>query len=299
MAGAAHERRCRMSDPKTREIHVLCGAPSTPSRPRFESEAAQLGRAVRWLDPHAVETTPEGLRYEGEPLALPEVALARSGGYTTDRALDALRAYESFGVRVVDSVESIERCRDKLLATSLLAAAGLPVPATAAVGPAGGIMTAADAIELLGPPPLVVKPSRGMKGAGVTLAVQVEDLAAALPGEGPLVVQEYVPHESDVRVIVIGGEAIGAIRRTPQADFRCNLHVGGRARSEQLGEEAAALAVAAAAALGAEIAGVDLLPKDGGHVVLEVNTSPGFDGFERATGANVAAAILRHALALA
>lgn len=284
------------------EVHVLCGAQHPASRARFESEAAHLGVGLRWLDPHVVTLREGGLAHGGIALSAPRVVLARSGGYTTDRALSALRAYEQLGVAVIDSVEAVERCRDKHLCASVLSAAGLPVPRTVSVGGVGGVDSVASAVALLGPPPLVVKPSRGMKGEGVLLAAdEVELEAALLPSgalhpPGALLVQEYVPHDHDVRVIVVGGEPLGAIERVPVADFRSNLHVGSTARLADLTEEAGRVAVMAAAAVGAEIAGVDMLPGEDGYVVLEVNSSPGFDGFESATGTNVARAILVHAL---
>lgn len=289
---------------RAREIHVLCGALHPPSRARFEAEAKILGRTLRWLDPHAVlDAGDGGLQCDGHALALPEVALARSGGFTSDRALEILRAYERLGVTVVDSSEAVERCRDKLVAERLLAAAGLPVPRSVAVGGTVGVTvgvtSVAAAIELLGQPPLVVKPARSMQGTGVRLAATERELAAALLEAGPLIVQEYVPHEADLRVIVVGGEPLGAIRRFAEGDFRSNLHVGGRAQAAELSEAAARFATDAAAALGAEVAGVDLLPRDGGWVVLEVNSSPGFEGFEAQTGVNVARAVLTHALSLA
>lgn len=282
-----------------REIHVLCGAVHPPSRQRFAEEAEALGRTLRWLDPHAVVAHEGALLCDGRPLLLPHVALARSGGYTSDRALATLHAYEQLGVTLVDSAEAVERCRDKLVAERLLSTAGLPVPGTVAVGGVDGVTSVGGALELLGPLPLVVKPAQGMKGSGVRLALSELELEVALLAEGPLLVQEYMPHEADLRVIVVGGEALGAIRRRPETDFRSNLHLGARAESANLPEDVAWLAVQAAAAVGAEVAGVDLLPREGGWVVLEVNSSPGFDGFEAATGRNVARAILVHALSLA
>lgn len=280
------------------EVHVLCGAARPASRVRFETEAAALGVGLRWLDPHAISLGEDGLAYDCTALSLPRVALARSGGYTTDRALEALRAYEQLGVVVIDSVEAVGRCRDKRISASVLSAAGLPHPRTVAAGGEGGVDTVAAAVAVLGPPPLVVKPARGMKGAGVLLAADEGELEAALLAPGALLVQEYVPHDHDLRVIVIGCEPLGAIERIPVTDFRSNLHVGSTVRRAMLTDEVGRLAAMAAAAVGAEVAGVDILPRAAGYVVLEVNSSPGFDGFESVTGVNVARAILEHALSL-
>jgi RimK family alpha-L-glutamate ligase len=168
-----------------------------------------------------------------------------------------------------------------------LEAAGLRVPKTIQCFSAETSEAAAKELGF----PLVVKGVHGGLGTFVHLAKKPSDLRKILSGRnfGFFSLQEYLPADHDVRVLTIGGQAIGAMRRiVPKGDFRANVAVGGRPVKEPLSAELERLAEAASRALGREFGGVDILRSKGETYVLEVNRTPGFRAFEAATGVDVA-----------
>jgi RimK family alpha-L-glutamate ligase len=209
--------------------------------------------------------------------------------------VDALHALEALGVRVVNRALAIERAIDKFLASALVAAAGVPTPRTFACE------RAADALEAFAAlgGDVIVKPLFGSMGFGMA-RVEDPDVAArvfrALEIERAVYyLQETVPHDGvDIRALVVGERVVAAIERVGTG-WRANLARGARARPAHLDDGRAELCVRAAAALGADYAGVDLLRSaDGRDYVLEVNAIPGWHGVESATGIDVAAAIAEH-----
>jgi RimK family alpha-L-glutamate ligase len=209
--------------------------------------------------------------------------------------MDALHALAAVGVRAVNGAPAIERTVDKFLASALLAAAGIPTPRTIACERAGDALAAFA--ELGGD--VIVKPLFGSMGTGMA-RIEDPDVAErvfrALELERAVYyLQETLPHAGvDVRAMVVGGRVVGAIERVGDG-WRANLARGARARPVELEEGQAQLCVSAAAALGADYAGVDLLRSaDGRDHVLEVNGIPGWHGLERATGVDVAAALVEH-----
>ena len=209
--------------------------------------------------------------------------------------VDALHALGAAGVRAVNSAHAIERTVDKFLASALLARAGLPTPRTIACERAADAL---DGFAELGGD-VIVKPLFGSMGLGL---VRVDDpdvaqrVFRALELEGAVYyLQETLPHAGrDVRALVVGERVVAAIERTGDG-WRTNLARGGHARPLPLDARRERLCVQAAAALGADYAGVDLLPSDDGRdYVLEVNGIPGWQGVERATGVDVAAALADH-----
>jgi RimK family alpha-L-glutamate ligase len=209
--------------------------------------------------------------------------------------VDALHALAAAGVRAVNGAPAIERTVDKFLASALLVRAGLPTPRTIACErPADAL----DAFAELGGD-VIVKPLFGSMGLGM---VRVEDrdvaqrVFRALELERAVYyLQETLPHTGcDVRALVVGERVVASIERIGEG-WRTNLARGAHARPVRLDAYQAGLCVRAAAALGADYAGVDLLRVADGHdYVLEVNGIPGWQGVERATGVDVAAALAEH-----
>jgi ribosomal protein S6--L-glutamate ligase len=155
------------------------------------------------------------------------------------------------------------------------------------------------ALEEVGGLPAIVKLTRGAQGRGVLLAhnlASIQTIILALQSAGePALIQEYLAEANgkDTRVIVIGGQAVAAMERSAApGNFRSNLHQGGSARPVTLSTELEGLAVSAAAALGLQVGGVDILLARRGPLVLEVNASPGLEGIERATGRDLAREIV-------
>ena len=237
---------------------------------------------------------------EGVPLLEADAVLARIiPNGSLDQIIfrvDLLHWLEHRGVVVMNRARAIERSVDKFLTTALLHDAGLPTPATVVCERATDAM---DAVRAMGD--VVIKPLFGSMGHGL---VRVSDPDAAFRIVRALeqirsvfYVQETIDHDGrDVRAFVVGGRVLGAIERTAAAgDWRTNVSRGGVARPFSLPAAWADLAIRAAAVVGAEYAGVDLLPSTAGDVfVLEVNGIPGWEGLQRATGLDVAGAIVDH-----
>lgn len=204
--------------------------------------------------------------------------------------MDALHRLERAGVRVLNRPAAIEACVDKYLATSRLQAAGLPVPRTIVCE---SLDEAMQAFVELGEW-VVVKPIFGSEGRGL---VEIADEASAYRVlrslttiDAVLYLQEFIPNAGwDARAFVIGGKVVAAMTRHAASDFRTNASRGGRCERISLGADQEQLAIASAAAVGAPIAGVDLLQsKDGEWFVLEVNSTPGFQALSACTGVTIA-----------
>jgi ribosomal protein S6--L-glutamate ligase len=209
--------------------------------------------------------------------------------------MDALYRLATAGVRVVNAPKAIEACVDKYLATARLSAAGLPVPRTEVCERADDAMAA---FERLGAD-VVLKPLFGSEGRGIlridNVAVAERVFKALASVEAVLYLQEFVRHPGhDVRALVIGDRVTAAMRRRSNGDFRTNVARGGSFEACELSEEWSTLAVAAAKAVGAEIAGVDLLPDANGKpLVVEVNSTPGFKAIAQVTSVDLPQAIVR------
>jgi RimK family alpha-L-glutamate ligase len=229
----------------------------------------------------------------GEPLDGYDILVVRAipGGSLEQIIfrMDALHRLENAGVRIVNSPGVIERTVDKYYTSSLLEDAGLPTPRTVVAERFEEALASFD--ELGGD--VVVKPLFGSEGRGM---VRVTDrdtayrvLRALELGRYVYYLQSFVPHgDEDIRLFVVGGRVVEAIRRRGTC-WKTNISQGATAERLEPEEELRTLAVRAAEALGADYAGVDVLPiKDGGYTVLEVNGIPGWRGLELATGMNVA-----------
>jgi RimK family alpha-L-glutamate ligase len=209
--------------------------------------------------------------------------------------VDALHALAAVGVRAVNGALAIERTIDKFLASALLAAAGLPTPRTVACERADDALAAFDDLGA----DVIVKPLFGSMGFGMARLEDRDVAQRVFRGleidRSVYYLQETLPHDGvDVRALVVGDRVIAAIERVGDG-WRANLARGASARPIALDERRARMCVRAAAALGADYAGVDLLRAAGGRdYVIEVNGIPGWQGVQRATGVDVAAALVEH-----
>lgn len=261
------------------------------------AEAAGL-QAAR-IDPTRVTLAVGGggpLLEDGAALPVPDIVIPRVGATLTGWGLALLRGLQAAGAWSPVLPEAMALAQDKLAASQVLRAAELPVLETVAVREAAHIT---DALSAVGDGPYVLKLPRGTQGKGVMGA---SDRAAArailecLIGEGHTVlVQPWVAMERprDLRVFVMGGRATAACwRHAAPGEFRCNVHLGGTTTPAELTPGIAQLAEGAAQAIGLPLCGVDLLERDGHFVVLEVNGSPGIEGLERASGCDLAGAMI-------
>ncbi len=273
------------------------------SRGRFEEEAPDLGLSVSWVDPQhfdlLVDATTPRTYYRSRPFATPAAFVPRTGSDTTMFARAIIRQMESdSAVVVVNSSDAIMAARDKLLAHQLLAAARVPFPRTVLARQPSDV---AKMVRLVGGPPVILKLLSGTHGKGVMLAKDVDEIQASLETvwalNQTLLLQEYVDHDpgSDIRVLVLGGRVLGAMKRSAKLGrFRANVHQGAQVEAYPLSDELEWMALQAAEVMGLEVAGVDLVESRDGFAVIEVNSAPGFEGFERATGRNVAGELLRY-----
>ena len=204
--------------------------------------------------------------------------------------------FEMMGVYTVAQSEAIGRSRDKLQALQLLAREGLGMPVTAF---ARSSLDTAELIQLVGGPPLVVKLTSGTQGKGVVLAETRKAAESVIDAfrqlDANILVQEFIKESggSDIRAFVVGSRVVAAMERTAaEGEFRSNLHRGGTARAIKLSKEERRTAVRAARVMGLNVAGVDMLRSDRGPLLMEVNSSPGLEGIEAASGVDVAGEII-------
>jgi len=239
----------------------------------------------------------------GEPLLVPadglryDAVMPRQGAEVGDGCLPLVRHFMDTDTVVINDLSTITVCRNQFLALQCLERSGVAVPQSVLINDLEGLGPACDALPS---GRVVVKPVCGRQGKGIVCMdgrAPRGDLVAGIldDGKGALV-QTFIPMEGrrDIRVMVVGGRVLGAMALTPpDGDFRANYHLSGKASPVVLEAPVAELAVTAAGAVGAEIAGVDVvITPEGRPLVLEVNYSPGFQGLEAATGIDVAGAIL-------
>jgi ribosomal protein S6--L-glutamate ligase len=201
------------------------------------------------------------------------------------------------GVYPLNESQAISRSRDKLRCLQLLSRRGIGLPVTSF---AHSTKDVAGVIELVGGAPLVVKILEGTQGIGVVLcetAKAAESVIEAFRGiHANILVQEFIKEAggADIRAFVIGDKVVASMRRQGAAgEFRSNLHRGGTAEKVKLTPEERTTAVRSAKAMGLRVCGVDMLRSNHGPVVMEVNSSPGLEGIETATGIDVAGAIIK------
>ena len=235
----------------------------------------------------------ENILYKGQPVALPKVLLVRYGAGISKFMLFLIRQFENAGVTVVNTADSIEIAKDKLETSQILSRHKIPIPKTMMVRFPVNDEIVAKEIGF----PCVVKLITGSYGDGVHLCegrknfVKLMDFVETLGSSKTMLVQEYLGERpgEDLRVLVVGGKVIGAMRRTaPEGDFRANITGGGTGQSFELTDEIEFIALETVRALGLTIAGVDLLFDKGGFKVCEANSNPGFLGFETYCGIDVA-----------
>ena len=236
------------------------------------------------------------LRYGGERLTGYDAVIPRIGASITFYGTAVLRQFERMGVWPLNESVAIGRSRDKLRSLQLLARAGIGLPVTAY---AHSTKYSDDLIEIAGGSPVVIKLLEGTQGIGVVLGEthnSAKSVIDAFRGvKAHILVQEFIKEagNTDIRCLVVGGKVVASMKRTgAEGDFRSNLHRGGSAQVIRITPEERSTAVRAAKILGLNVCGVDLLRSNHGPVVMEVNSSPGLEGIEKATGRDIAGQIV-------
>lgn len=236
------------------------------------------------------------MHYKGEELVGFDAIIPRIGASITFFGTAVVRQFEMMNVFTLNESVAISRSRDKLRCMQLLAREGIGLPVT---GFAHSTMYKKDLIRQVGGAPLVVKLLEGTQGIGVVLAENqnsAESIIEAFRGlKADILVQEYIKEAqgADIRCFVVGGRVIAAMKRQGlEGEFRSNIHRGGSVSQVKLTPEERSTAVRSAKIMGLNAAGVDILRSNHGPVVMEVNSSPGLEGIERATGIDVADSIV-------
>ncbi len=268
------------------------------SNQRFLEEGKKMKMNVELMCPQEFEliVTKEGKKsilHQGKVESMPDVLIPRMGASTTYFALAVIRHLEKLGVYVLNTSESIEKAKDKLASLQILATENLPFPKTMLAK----LPLNSEMVEKEFGFPVVLKTISGMQGKGVMLCENKENLEDIINllgksrnGNLNLIFQEYIAASrgKDLRVFVVGGKALGAMQRTaPEGKFKTNFSAGGSVESFTLLPEVEWLAIESAKLLNLEIAGVDILFDESGYKVCEINSSPGFEGFEYATKINI------------
>jgi len=238
--------------------------------------------------------------YNGKEVTGVNAVIPRIGASATFYGSAVVRQFEMMKIFTAVESQALVRSRDKLRSLQILARAGLGIPKTAfASSPKDKDID--SVIEAIGGAPCVIKLLEGTQGIGVILAENQKAaksvIEAFLKLDASILVQEFIKESkgADLRVFVVDGQIVGAMKRqAKEGEFRSNLHRGGKATVIQLSSEERATAIKAAKKLGLNIAGVDLLQSDRGPLVMEVNSSPGLEGIEGATGIDIAGKIIEY-----
>lgn len=232
------------------------------------------------------------IHYKGQALEGYDAVIPRIGASITFYGTAVVRQFEMMGVYSINESVAISRSRDKLRSLQLLSRKGVGMPVTCFAHSPDEIP---DLIDMVGGAPLVIKLLEGTQGIGVVLAdtrkVAESVIEAFLGLKANILIQEYIAESSgaDIRCLVIGDKVVAAMKRQAKpGEFRSNLHRGGSATLIKITPEERTTAVRAARIMGLSVAGVDLIRSNHGPLVMEVNSSPGLEGIENATGKDVA-----------
>jgi ribosomal protein S6--L-glutamate ligase len=290
-------------------IAVLSRRRSLYSTRRLIEAAVRKGHEALVLDPLqcslGLGSGAPAVYYRGLDGRLPpvDVVLPRIGVSVTEAGLAVVNQFDMMGVPLVNGSQPIARSRDKLRALQLLVRAGVGVPRTVLARHPSQVHRA---LEMVGGPPAILKLMRSSQGIGVVLAETeqaAQQVVETLWSLGVnVLIQEFVEESEgrDIRVVVVGNRAVAAMRRQARVgEFRSNVHRGATGTAVDLPPDYARAALRATQAMKLQLAGVDLLEARRGPQVIEVNSSPGFEGIELCTGIDVAGAVIDYAVAFA
>ncbi len=282
------------------KVYILSRNPSLYSTRRLLEAAEQREWDVRVLDylKFSVEIVKGALKvhYNGEALPVPDAVVPRIGASRTFYGTAMVRHFEVMDAFSTAGSLAISRSRDKLRSLQILSKYSVDMPRTVF---ASNKSDAKDIIKLSGGTPLVLKILEGTQGVGVVLVETQKAAKSVLDAfygmDVNILVQEFIEEAggADIRAIVVDGEVVGAMKRQGvEGDFRSNLHQGGSATVHKLTRKEKSTAVAAAKAMGLGVCGVDMIESKRGPLVMEVNSSPGLEGIEKATGLDIAGKIM-------
>lgn len=282
------------------KIAVLSRDAKLYSTKRLKEAAVKRGHEVKIIDYLRcymdITSHKPKVMYQGEPLEGYAAIIPRIGASNTFYGTAVVRQFEVMGVFPANESTAITRSRDKLRSLQLLSREGIGLPVT---GFANSTKDIDGLINLVGGAPLVIKLLEGTQGIGVILAETKKAAEAVIEAfrglDANILVQEFIKEAggSDIRCFVIGSRVVASMKRQgAPGEFRSNIHRGGSAEKIKLTPEERSTAVRSAKVMGLNVAGVDILRSNHGPVVMEVNSSPGLEGIEAATGVDVAGKII-------
>jgi len=283
------------------KIAVLSRNAKLYSTKRLIEAAEERGHEVKILDVLRcymnITSSAPSIHYKGENIDDIDAVIPRIGASVTFYGTAVLRQFEMMGVYPLNESVAISRSRDKLRAMQLLSRKGIGMPITGFANKPDDIK---DLIKMVGGSPLVIKLLQGTQGIGVVLAETqkaAESVIESFLGlNASVLVQEFIKESggADIRCLVVGEKVVAAMKRQgAEGEFRSNLHRGGSASLIKITPEERKTAVKAANTMGLNVCGVDILRSNNGPVVMEVNSSPGLEGIENATGKDIAGMIIK------
>ncbi len=278
------------------KIAILSRNPKLYSTRRLKEAGIERGHEVDIINTlHCymdISSSRPTVRYKGQELPKYDAVIPRIGSSVTFYGTAVVRQFEMMGTFSVNESVAISRSRDKLRSMQLLSRKGVGLPRTGFAHSSNNIQ---DIIKNVGGTPVVIKLLEGTQGIGVVLGETqkaAESIIEAFMGlDANILVQEFIKEAggADIRCFVVGDKVVAAMKRQgKEGEFRSNLHRGGSATIVKLNKEERATAINAAKVMGLNVAGVDILQSNRGPVVMEVNSSPGLEGIETATGKNIA-----------
>ncbi len=284
------------------KIAILSRNAKLYSTARLVEAAKAKGHEVIVVDPLKcdieIEKKNPRIRYNGKYLDDVDAIIPRIGASITFYGTAVVRQFEMRKVFSVVESQALVRSRDKLRSLQILARCGVGLPKTVFTN---YTKDTDHVVEAVGGAPIIIKLLEGTQGLGVVLAETknaATSVIEAFNGLGARVIaQEFIKEAggADIRAFIVDGQIVGAMKRQgKEGEFRSNLHRGGTATIIELTDEEQNTALKAAKAMGLGVAGVDMLQSEHGPLVLEVNSSPGLEGIERATGKDIAREIIRY-----
>lgn len=282
---------------------ILSCSPKSYSTQRLREAALSRGHKVKVLNTERfaidLDKGSPDLYFKNKPLSTYDAIIPRIGASLTFYGTAVVRQFEQMEIYCVNGADGIVNSRDKLRSMQILSRHDIGIPATAFVKNRGDVL---PAIERVGGAPIIIKLLEGTQGVGVILADSANIAEAIIETlqstRQNVLIQRFVAESKgkDIRAFVVGDRVVGAMRRVAQgAEFRSNVHRGGRTETVKLEPEYEEAAVRAAQIMNLQVAGVDMLESNAGPQIMEVNSSPGLEGIEGATGLAIAGAIIDYA----
>lgn len=283
------------------KIAMLAVNPNLYSHKRLVEAAEARGHSIDILNTKRlvinIAMGNPAVYLNGERLPHYDAVIPRIGASITFYGLAVLRQFEVMGVYPLNESVAIGRSRDKLRSLQLLARRGIGLPVTMFANDAKHVD---QIIESVGGAPVVIKLLEGTQGVGVVLAETAKSAKSVIEAfsgaKVDILIQEFIKEAggSDIRCFVVGEKVIASMKRQGvEGDFRSNLHRGGRATHVRISPQERLAAVGAAKAMGLNVCGVDMLRSNHGPVIMEINSSPGLEGIEKASGVDVAGHIIQ------